>query len=179
MEQKRHRMAHRVRAEQPGGPRDGTDVASALDEVDGVDVVGVHDPGAAQPAHDLGKDVQGDHAPGEVAERRHRDRDRGVDVALGDALGDPHAQGGADGESEVDGEVVLLARDGAWCQLRPGVRYASAGKVLTPNAVDATLGSLDSCVWQLTPFPKMTRIMTPKNSAAGSRMDSLVGRMAR
>ena len=87
-------------------------MAAALDEVDGVDVVGVDDPRAAQAAHDLGEDVRGDLAPGEVPERRHCDRYRGVDVAAGDASGDPHAQSGADGPSEVEGQVILQARGG-------------------------------------------------------------------
>ena len=45
--------------------------------------------------------------------------------------------------------------------------------VLTPYTIDATFVFLESCVWQSTPFPKMMRIMTPKNSAAGSRRYSL------
>ena len=42
-------------------------------------------------------------------------------------------------------------------------------EVLTPYAIDETLAFLESCVWHAPPSPNMTRIMTPKNSAAGSR----------
>ena len=52
------------------------------------------------------------------------------------------------------------------------------GKALTPYTIDATFVLLESCVWQLTPLPKMTRSMTPKNSAAGSRM-CLLGEISR
>ena len=67
---------HSVRREQTGSAGHGTNMPSSLDEVDGVDVVGVDDPRAAQAAHDLGEDVRGDLAPGEVPERRHCDRDK-------------------------------------------------------------------------------------------------------
>lgn len=39
---------------------------------------------------------------------------------------------------------------------------------------DATLVSDESTTWQSTPAPKIMMIMTPKNSAAGSLMYSLV-----
>ena len=45
--------------------------------------------------------------------------------------------------------------------------------VLAPYAIDETFVFLESCVWQAPPSPNLTRIMTPKNSAAGSRMYSL------
>lgn len=79
-------------------------MAAALDEIDGMDVVCVDDPGAAQSAHDLRENVRGHLAPREVPpERRHRERYRGVNVALGDPSGDPRPQCEADGPSEVEG----------------------------------------------------------------------------
>lgn len=50
-------------------------------------------------------------------------------------------------------------------------RIASAytKEVLTPYGIDETFVFLESCVWQAPPSPNMTKIMTPKNSAAGSR----------
>ena len=44
---------------------------------------------------------------------------------------------------------------------------------LTPKGEAATAGFFESTTWQSTPFPKMIRIITPKNSAAGSLMYSL------
>ena len=74
-----------------------------------MDIVRVDDARPAQPAHNLGEDVPGHLAPGELLgpECRHRDRDRGVDVPWGDESGDPPAQSEADGESEVDRQGVL------------------------------------------------------------------------
>ena len=57
---------------------------SPFDQIDGMDVVCVDDPSAAQSAHDLGKNVRRNLAPGEVPERRERDRHCGVDMASGD-----------------------------------------------------------------------------------------------
>ena len=54
---------------------------------------------------------------------------------------------------------------------------ASTKKVLTPAGLDETLVLLESVVWQAAPFPKITRIMTPRNSAAGSLTYSLVVKM--
>ena len=82
---------------------------AALDEVDGVDVVGVNDTGAAQSTHGLRENVPGDLAPGEVPEGGEGDGHRRVDVAWGDPSRDPYAQGEADGESEVDRQGVLHA----------------------------------------------------------------------
>lgn len=62
-----------------------TDVAASLNDVDGVDVVGIDDPGAAQSAHDLGEDVRRDLAPGEVPECRECNGHCGVDVTSGNA----------------------------------------------------------------------------------------------
>ena len=44
-----------------GGQR--TDVPASLENVDGMDVVGIDDPGAAQCAHDLGENVNRHFAP--------------------------------------------------------------------------------------------------------------------
>ena len=62
-----------------------------------------------------------------------------------------------------------------------GERKPTTGtkKVLTPAGLDETLVLLESVVWQAAPFPKITRIMTPRNSAAGSLTYSLIVRTVR
>ena len=80
---------------------------STLDEVDGVNVVGVDDPGAAQTAHNLSKDVGGDLAPGEVAEHGECECYRRVDVTSRDTARDPYTKGCTDCPSEVEGKIVL------------------------------------------------------------------------
>ena len=83
-------------------------MATALEDIDRTNVVGVDDPSAAQSTHDLGENVYRHFAPGKVpSERGHRDRHRGVDVATRDPSRDPRTQGEADGESEVDRQSVL------------------------------------------------------------------------
>ena len=68
-------------------------MAATLDEVDRMDIICVDDSSTAQSTHELGENVRGNLTPREVlSERRHCDRDRGVNVAWGDPGGDPRAQ---------------------------------------------------------------------------------------
>ena len=57
-----------------------------------MEVVGVDDTGAADASEQLSQNVDGDLAPGEVAERRERDRHRWVDVSATDPGGDPRTK---------------------------------------------------------------------------------------
>ena len=78
-------------------------MTTALDEVDRMDIIRIDNSSTAQSTHELGRNVRGDLAPREVfSERRHCDRDRGVNVAWGDPGGDPRSQGQADRKAEVD-----------------------------------------------------------------------------
>ena len=83
-------------------------MSATLNEIDCIDIVGVDDPRATQPAHDLGENVNGHLAPREVPlEGGHCDRHCGVDVTPGDPSCYPRTQGEADGESKVDRQGVL------------------------------------------------------------------------
>ena len=73
-------VVHRIRGEQPRGPRHGSDVPPALDKIDGMDIVDIRDARAAQSAHELGKNIRGDLPPGKTTERRKRDGDGGVQM---------------------------------------------------------------------------------------------------
>ena len=85
--------AYRVCGEQAGGSGNSADVATTLNKVDCMDIICVHDSSTAQSTHELRENVRGNLTPREVlSERRHCDRDRGVNVAWGDPGGDPRAQ---------------------------------------------------------------------------------------
>ena len=73
-------LAYRVCCEQARSTRYRADVPATLDDVDGVNVVGVDDTGTTKSSHELGEDICGNLTPGEVPERRERDGHRRVNV---------------------------------------------------------------------------------------------------
>ena len=98
-------------------------MASTFDDIDGMNVVGIDDTGAAKTAHDLGEDVGGDLAPGEVTESGESDCDRRVNVSARDAARDGPSSWGMGLHRPVD----------AWSDACDGGCLAMFGLIIHPS----------------------------------------------
>lgn len=67
-------------------------MTSALECVDGMDIVGVDNTGATDTAEQLGEDVARDLAPWEASQSCERNGDSGVNVSARNAARDPGTQ---------------------------------------------------------------------------------------
>lgn len=68
-------MTYGICAEQRSSARNGTDMPSALEQIDRMDIIGVSNTGANNSTHQLSKNVDGNLLPREVAESSERNGD--------------------------------------------------------------------------------------------------------